>query len=61
MAHALTRGSGHGERWKAKCIELGCRDEEFAKIDKKTLNKLARYKGVCPTCGHEIFSSRKTE
>lgn len=60
VAHALTRGAGHGERWKAKCIELGCSDEQFKNLDKETLNKLARYKGVCPTCGHEIYSSRKT-
>ena len=61
IAHALTKGDGHGERWRAKCRELGCKDEQFANTDKETLNKLARYRGVCPTCGHEIFTSRKTD
>lgn len=60
VAHALTRGDGHGERWKAKCRELGCKDEQFKSLSKKLTNKLSRYKGTCPTCGHTIYSGRKT-
>lgn len=59
IAHALTKGAGHGEIWKAKCRELGCRDEQFANLSEDSIKKLARYKGICPTCGHEIFSSSK--
>lgn len=60
VAHALTKGDNHGEIWKAKCRELGCRDEQFKDLGKESLNKLAKYKGVCPTCGHVIYSGRKT-
>lgn len=60
VAHALTKGDEHGELWKAKCRELGCRDEQFKNLEKDSMEKLARYKGVCPTCGHVIYSSRKT-
>ena len=60
IAHALSKGHGHDEVWKAKCRELGCKDERYANIEKAVLNKLAKYKGVCPTCGHVIYSGRKT-
>ena len=60
VAHVLTKGDGHGEAWKSKCRELGCKDEQFKNLEKTNINKLAKYKGTCPTCGHEIFSSRKT-
>ena len=60
VAHALTKGDGHGEIWKAKCRELGCRDEKFKNLEKENINKLSKYKGVCPTCGHIIYSGRKT-
>lgn len=60
IAHALTKGDGHGELWKAKCRELGCRDEQGKCLKKDSMEKLARYKGVCPTCGHIIYSGKKT-
>lgn len=59
VAHALTEGDGHGEKWKAKCRELGCKDEEFANLSDELLNKLEKYKGLCPTCGHKIYTSRR--
>jgi predicted SprT family Zn-dependent metalloprotease len=60
IAHALTPGYGHGEVWKAKCRELGCRDKQYKNLAEDSIKKLAKYKGTCPTCGHEIFSGRKT-
>jgi predicted SprT family Zn-dependent metalloprotease len=60
IAHALTKGHGHGEVWKAKCRELGCRDEQYKRLDKNSVKRLAKYKAVCPTCGHEVFGGRKT-
>ncbi len=60
IAHALTRGHGHDEVWKAKCRELGCMDKVYKKLDENTNIKLSRYKGVCPSCGHKIYASRKT-
>ena len=60
VAHALTKGDNHGEIWKAKCRELGCSDKQFKNLKNESMKKLARYKGVCPTCGHVIYSGRKT-
>jgi predicted SprT family Zn-dependent metalloprotease len=60
IAHALTKGHDHDEVWKAKCRELGCRDYKYANIEKEVLNKLAKYKGICPTCGHIIYSGKKS-
>lgn len=57
IAHALTKGHGHDSVWKAKCRELGCNDKATANVN---LDVLARYKGVCPTCGHVIYSGRKS-
>jgi predicted SprT family Zn-dependent metalloprotease len=58
VAHALTKGHGHDNIWKSKCIELGCKPNRFKKLDDSINIKLSRYKGVCPTCGHEIYSCR---
>lgn len=60
IAHALTKGHGHDHIWKAKCRELGCKPEQFSDLSKDIINKLSKYKGECPTCGHKIYSSRRT-
>jgi predicted SprT family Zn-dependent metalloprotease len=59
VAHALTKGHRHNHVWKAKCIELGCKPNRTKKLDRNINIRLTKYKGVCPTCGHEIFASRK--
>ena len=56
IAHVLTIGHGHDEVWKEKCREIGCKDERCADVN---LDILAKYKGICPTCGHLIYSGRK--
>lgn len=57
IAHALTIGHAHDDVWKAKCIEIGCKPEQYADVN---LDVLARFKGECPTCGHVIYSGKKT-
>lgn len=49
IAHALTRGDGHGRRWKAKCVELGCRPTRcYTSVEKETPS--LRYQAVCGVC-----------
>lgn len=55
IAHALTPGSGHGAKWKAKCIEIGCRPERcFTDAQKVVPEK--RYYAVCGACDQEHYS-----
>lgn len=61
IAHALTKGHGHDNIWKAKCIELGCKPNRTKKLDENINIKLSRYVGICPTCNNKIYSnSNKT-
>lgn len=60
IAHALTPGHHHDNVWKQKCIELGCRPVRCSSVNKDRLNVIAKYKGVCPTCGDVIYSGKKT-
>lgn len=59
VAHALTKGDGHGEIWKAKCRELGCKDQQYKNLEKSSMEKLSRFKGYCPTCNDVIYAGRK--
>lgn len=50
IAHALTPGHGHDAVWKAKCREIGCKDERcYSAEDTNTI--AGKYKAVCGGCG----------
>ena len=59
IAHALTPNDGHGKKWKAKCVEIGCRPEQFYTDDQK-VRASVRYLAVCEYCGREHKQSEKT-
>ena len=50
IAHALTLGDGHGRKWKAKCVEIGCRPIRCYSTNEVVTPKL-RYKAECVGCG----------
>lgn len=52
IAHLLTWGDGHGPRWKAKCVELGCRPETQYKENVRT--PLPKYKLICMDCNQTL-------
>lgn len=57
VAHALTKGHGHDNIWKQKCIELGCKPNRTKSIDKDIESKLSKFVGICPTCQNKIYSN----
>jgi predicted SprT family Zn-dependent metalloprotease len=50
IAHALTPGHHHDSVWKAKCREIGCRDERCY-TKENTVTIAGKYKAVCGGCG----------
>lgn len=50
IAHALTPGHGHGDVWKAKCREIGCRDQRCY-THEYVIPVESKYKAVCGACG----------
>jgi len=50
IAHALTPGHYHDAVWKAKCREIGCRDERCYTKD-NTVTIAGKYRAVCGGCG----------
>lgn len=56
IAHALTPGTGHGNEWKWKCVELGI-EPKRCKATGITFEKPA--KGICPKCGKTISQMHK--
>jgi len=58
IAHALTPGHGHDSVWKAKCREIGCKDERCF-TGKDTTLIAGKYKAVCGSCGKTFDRHRK--
>ncbi|WP_158728618.1 SprT-like domain-containing protein [Flavobacterium sp. I-STPA6A] len=58
IAHALTPNEGHGKKWKAKCVEIGCRPEQFF-TDKQKVTTGSRYIAICKACGLEHKEAEK--
>lgn len=57
ISHALTPRDGHGKKWKAKCIELGCTPKRVCQVK---LNKpKGKYTLMCKTCGYTNEYYRK--
>jgi predicted SprT family Zn-dependent metalloprotease len=60
IAHALLPPKeGHGKRWKAMCVKLGCNPERCVGYGKIKRPELA-YKAVCVN-GHTHYRTRKTK
>ena len=68
IAHALTRGHGHDNVWKMKCIELGGNGQRCGGSDHYKdgqagqmiiQEKLAKYTLACPCCGTKYYKNRK--
>jgi predicted SprT family Zn-dependent metalloprotease len=52
IAHVLTPGDGHGQRWKDKCVEIGARPERCYDDDDVAAppRRAARYEIGCRVC-----------
>jgi predicted SprT family Zn-dependent metalloprotease len=59
IAHALTPGHHHDEVWKAKCREIGCKDERCYS-DKDTVLIAGKYTAVCGGCGKTHSRHKRT-
>ena len=56
IAHALTR-SGHDEKWRQKCIELGARPVRC--YDVKEVQSTPKYRMSCPACSRTYQANKK--
>lgn len=63
IAHALTKGSGHGREWKRMCILLGCKPKRTKSSNnecKEELLKTAKYIAVCKN-GHTHYKNKSSK
>jgi predicted SprT family Zn-dependent metalloprotease len=60
IAHALTRGDGHGSRWQTKFKELGGNGERLWTGDTLVKPEAVQgiYEGTCPGCGRKVNKHR---
>lgn len=57
-AHALLPPSeGHGPKWKAMCVKLGCKPERLVS---DIVSAPTRYTASCPTCDKRFYRHRRT-
>lgn len=57
IAHALAgREAGHGPKWKAICVKLGCRPE---RLDHEAVMPEGRWRATCPGCGQTFRRHRR--
>jgi predicted SprT family Zn-dependent metalloprotease len=57
IAHALTLGDGHGERWKRMCVKIGCKPIRCYTSEEVVQPKL-KYSAECGGCGTEFQKAR---
>jgi predicted SprT family Zn-dependent metalloprotease len=59
MAHALAGpGTGHGEVWKAKCLEIGCKPNACYNYEAVKVPE-GKWKGTCPGCSTVFHQHRR--
>jgi predicted SprT family Zn-dependent metalloprotease len=60
IAHALAgEKAGHGPRWKAMCVRVGCKPERCDRGEAKMPG--GRWAGSCPSCGKTYSRHRRPE
>ena len=59
IAHALTPGAKHGERWRAKAAEIGCTAERCYS-SKTVVTPEPKIIYVCPNCGLQYKRLRRS-
>ena len=51
LAHSLTRGNGHNNIWRKKCIELGIEPSRTTNCEQEKINLgKSKYTYSCPNC-----------
>lgn len=56
LAHALTRGDGHGRKWKNACIRVGANPNRCASEDMIVAKRQDKYKFYCSECSKHLGS-----
>lgn len=59
IAHLMTMGDGHGERWRAACRQIGAKPERTTTVPAEVRAATAKHTLVCTKCGHEIHLHRR--